>query len=115
MSGLGRHSRGTIRDREASDKRSHARSGLDKLRGDSAPRATSRRGTQVSVEGGKGVRAVMMPGGLTRSLLREWERIGGTLSAMWRFASCSDAFRSEVSGQLPELTEALAPLGMPDV
>ena len=59
--------------------------------------------------------AVMMPRGLTRSLLREWERIGGTLSAMWRFASCSDAFRSEVSGQLPELIEALAPLGMPDV
>ena len=61
------------------------------------------------------MRTVMMPGGLTRSLLREWERIGGTLSAMWQYASRSDAFRPEASGPLPELIEALAPLGMPDV
>jgi hypothetical protein len=34
---------------------------------------------------------------------------------MWDYASRSDAFRPEVSGPLPELIEALAPLGMPDV
>jgi hypothetical protein len=60
------------------------------------------------------VRTVVMPGGPTRSLLREWERFGGRLSAMWHYASRSNAFHREVSGPLPELIEALAPLGMPD-
>jgi hypothetical protein len=34
---------------------------------------------------------------------------------MWHNASRSNAFHREVSGPLPELIEALAPLGMPDV
>ena len=60
------------------------------------------------------MRTVAMPGGPARSLLREWERIGGRLSAMWHYASRSKSPRLEVSGPLNELIEALAPLGMPD-
>ena len=61
------------------------------------------------------MRTVVMPRGPTRSLQREWERIGGRLSAMRDDASRSNAFRPQVSGPLPELIEALAPLGMPNV
>ena len=61
------------------------------------------------------MRTVVMPGGPMRSLRREWERIDGSLSAIWHYASRSNAFRPEASGPLAELIEALAPLGMPDV
>ena len=62
------------------------------------------------------MRTVVIPGGPIRSVLREWQRsIGGRLSALRHYASRSKAFRPEVSGPLPELIEALAPLGMPDV
>ena len=61
------------------------------------------------------MRTVVMPGGPTRSLLREWERIVGKLSAMWHYGSRSNVFWPQVSGPLPELIEALTPLGMPDV
>jgi hypothetical protein len=49
------------------------------------------------------------------SLAREWPRIGGRLCARWRYASPSNAFSAPTSAPLPELIEALAPLGMPDV
>jgi len=44
------------------------------------------------------MRTVVMPGGPMRSLRREWERIDGSLSAIWHYASRSNAFRPEVSG-----------------
>ena len=60
------------------------------------------------------MRAVAMPLGTFKSLVREWRRIGGRLSPSWRYASRSNAFGAEKSAPLPDLIEALAPLGMPD-
>jgi hypothetical protein len=57
------------------------------------------------------------PGATLASLLRGWLRFGGRLcaSARWPYARRSNAFSAETSALLPELIEALAPLGMPDV
>ena len=61
------------------------------------------------------MRTVATPGATFGSLVREWLRIAGGLCASWRYASRSNAFRSEPSAPLRDLIEALAPLGMPDV
>jgi hypothetical protein len=55
------------------------------------------------------------PGATLGSLLRGWQRFGGRLCPRWRYTSRSNAFSAATSSLLPELIEALAPLGMPDV
>ena len=61
------------------------------------------------------MRAVATPGATFGPLVREWLRIGSRLCTRWRHASRSNAFSAETSAPLPDLIEALAPLGMPDV
>jgi len=56
-----------------------------------------------------------MPGGTTESLLCEWERLGGRLSARWRYASRPNPLHAGASGPLPGLTEVLDRLGVPNV
>ena len=61
------------------------------------------------------MRAVAMPGGTFACLMREWRRIGGRLCPRWRYARRSNALGAGTDTPLPDLIEALAPLGMPDV
>ena len=61
------------------------------------------------------MRTVATPGATFGSLVREWLRIGHRLCARWLCASPANALRAETSAPLPDLIEALAPLGMPDV
>jgi len=61
------------------------------------------------------MRTVATPGATFGSLVREWLRIGHKLCARWLCASRANASRAETSAPLPDLIEALAPLGMPDV
>jgi len=61
------------------------------------------------------MRTVAMPGGTTGVVVCEWQRLGGRLSARWRYASQPNALHAGASGPLPGLIEALDPLGMPNV
>ena len=61
------------------------------------------------------MRTVATSGATFRSLVRKRPRISGRLGARWRYASRLHAFGTETSALLPDLIEALAPLGMPDV
>jgi hypothetical protein len=48
-------------------------------------------------------------------LRKDSDTLTTTVSVAAAYASRSNAFRTETSAPLPELIEALAPLGMPDV
>ena len=61
------------------------------------------------------MRAAATPGATFGSSVREWLRIGHRLCARWLCASRANASKAETSAPLPDLIEALAPLGMPDV
>ena len=61
------------------------------------------------------MRTVATPRATFGSLMPEWQRIGGRPCARWRYSSRWSAFDAETSAPLPDLIEALAPLGMPDV
>jgi len=61
------------------------------------------------------MRTVAMPGRTTGVVVCEWQRLGGRLSARWRYASQPSALQAGAPGPLYGLTEALAPLSMPNV
>ena len=61
------------------------------------------------------MRAIAMPAGTTGVVVCEWQRLGGRLSARWRYASQPSALQAGAPGPLYGLTEALAPLSMPNV
>ena len=61
------------------------------------------------------MRTVAMPGGTTGVVVCEWQRLGSRLPARWRYASQPNALHAGAPGPLPDLIEALAPLGMPNV
>jgi hypothetical protein len=56
-----------------------------------------------------------MPGETTGVLVCEWQRLGGRLSARWRYASQPNALQAGAPGPLYGLIEALEPLGMSNV
>ena len=61
------------------------------------------------------MRTVAMPGETTGVLVCEWQRLGGRLSARWRYASQPNALQAGAPGPLYGLIEALEPLGMSNV
>ena len=61
------------------------------------------------------MRTVAMPGRTTGVVVCEWQRLGGRLSARWRYASQPSSLQAGAPGPLYGLIEALAPLGMPNV
>ena len=61
------------------------------------------------------MRTVAMPGGTTGVVVCEWQRLGGRLSARWRYASQPNAPHPGMSGPLAGLIEALDPLGRHNV
>ena len=61
------------------------------------------------------MRTVAIPGETTGVVVCGWQRLGGRLSARWRYASQPNALHAGTSGPLPGLIEALEPLGMPNV
>ena len=58
------------------------------------------------------MRIAATPGETFGSLAQRWPRTG---SAKWRYTRRSTAFGAEASAPLPDLIEALAPLGMPEL
>ena len=52
---------------------------------------------------------------ITRSVVRDWERLAIKPAVRWHHRSGPSAFGAETAGLLPRLVEALAPLGMPNV
>lgn len=52
---------------------------------------------------------------ITRSVVRDLERLAIRPAVRWHHRSGPSAFGAETAGLLPRLVEALAPLGMPEV
>ena len=61
------------------------------------------------------MRIAATPGETFGSLAQRWPRTGSRLCAKWRYTRRSSAFGAEASAPLPDLIEALAPLGMPEL
>ena len=56
-----------------------------------------------------------IPFELTRSVVRDLERLAIRPPVRWHYPSGPSAFGAGTAGLLPRLVEALAPLGMPEV
>ena len=61
------------------------------------------------------MRRPLIPFELTRSVVRDLERLAIRPPVRWHYPSGPSAFGAGTPGLLPRLVEALAPLGMPEV
>jgi hypothetical protein len=61
------------------------------------------------------MRRPSLPFEITRSVVRDWERVAIRPPISWHRLSWPSAFHVGTAGLLPGLVEALVPLGMPQV